>query len=249
MSQIFIIIQARTGSKRLPNKMIKSFYNDKSLLEITIERLKSLNIPIIVATTKEKNDDAIESIAISKDVLVFRGDENDVLSRFIEAATKFNVEKIIRICADNPLLDLSSILDLKNSFTESNVDYWCFATHDKTPTIKTHYGFWGEGVTINALKRIKELTSENLYREHVTNYIYTHPDKFSIHYEIINPIIERNKLRLTLDTKNDFELIRKIYSDITNNKIIINALNVSNFVLNRKDWLEIMENEIKLNAK
>lgn len=249
MNQISIIIQARTGSTRLPNKIIKPFYKDKTLLDIIIYRLKEIDIPIIIATTENEKDDEVEEIGLNNKVNVFRGSENNVLSRFIEAAEKFKTDKIIRICADNPLLDMDSLSYLKNEFLTSDVDYWCYSTKDKTPTIKTHFGYWGEGVTLSALKRIQSLTSDRLYIEHVTNFIYSHPDLFKIHLEQINSLIEQNNLRLTIDTYNDFKLVKEIYSKLLSENIKITALNTSEFVSQNNEWLEIMQNEINQNKK
>ncbi|MGI6341494.1 MAG: cytidylyltransferase domain-containing protein [Bacteroidales bacterium] len=249
MNNNSIIIQARTGSTRLLNKMIKTFFDGKSLLEIIITRLKKVGVPIIVATTTNENDDTVESIALSQHVSVFRGDENNVLSRFIEAAEEYNVSKIIRVCADNPLLDIAALINLKNDFVNSSVDYWCYSTENKTPTIKTHYGFWAEGVTLEALKKVQSLTSEKLYQEHVTNFIYTHSNLFSIHFESIHPEVEKNHIRLTIDTQQDFELISKIYSDLISKNIELNALAISNFISTNTEWLEIMKKEIVKNSK
>ena len=136
--KLSIIVQARTGSTRLPGKMVKTFYNGMSLLEILINNLKKVGVPIIVATTLNTNDDFIADIANGQNVSVFRGDENNVLNRFHEAAKQFNVAKIIRVCSDNPLIDIDSLLHLKNSFENRDADYWCFYTRDFTPTINTH---------------------------------------------------------------------------------------------------------------
>lgn len=247
--EISFVVQARTGSTRLPNKMIIPFYNEKSLLEIIISRLKEVGIPIIVATTVNPHDVLIEKIALSQHVNVFRGSENDVLSRFIEAANQFNVSKIIRVCADNPLLDLEQLVKLKESFKDSNVDYWCFATSENIPTIKTHYGFWAEGVTLEALLNVKRYASDLIYNEHVTNYIYSHPNQFSIHYDQINPNIENNNLRLTIDTNQDFELIKNIYSELINNSIALTSSEISSYVNKRPEWLHIMQKEIIQNSK
>lgn len=249
MNNISIIIQARTGSTRLPNKMIKTFYEGKSLLEIIIKRLKKVEIPIVVATTTNENDDLIEKIALNQNVNAYRGDENNVLSRFVDAAEKYNVSKIIRVCADNPLLDIDALIHLKNKFLNSSVDYWCYSTSENTPTIKTHYGFWAEGVTLETLKKVQNLTSEKLYQEHVTNFIYAYPNLFSIHFETIHPEVEKNKTRLTIDTQQDFELISKIYSDLIDKNIELNALEISNFISENSEWLDIMEYEIIKNSK
>lgn len=249
IGNISIIIQARTGSTRLPNKITKTFFDNSTLLDIIISRLKEVKTPIIVATTDKKTDDQVEKIALDNEVNIFRGSENNVLSRFIKTAEKYNIDKIIRICADNPLLDVDSLLKLKEEFIISNVDYWCYSTKDKTPTIRTHYGFWGEGVTLSALKKIQSMTNDSLYAEHVTNYIYTYPKTFKIHYEQINSKVEQSLLRLTIDTIKDFELVKEIYSELISRNIKITALNVSKFVSENDEWLKVMQNEINLNRK
>lgn len=244
-----IIIQARTGSTRLPQKMTKIFNSNKSLLEIIVARLSVTGLPIIIGTSTNIADDVIENIAIANGTKVFRGDENDVLKRFIVAAEKFNINKIIRVCADNPLLDVDAITKLYQKFEKSDCDYLCFSTKDGIPTIKTHYGFWSEGVTITALKKIEKNSIDMLYREHVTNFIYSNPELFKIERLFINPEIEEQKLRLTIDTLTDFELMQEIYSQLVQQKIPLNAVEISRFVSENKGWLEIMNREIIKNSK
>ena len=93
-----IIIQARTGSKRLPNKMIIPFYKNKNILELLLTRLKTtINIPICIATTHKSSDDSIENIARGNNVLIFRGNENNVLKRFINAAEENGFENLYNV--------------------------------------------------------------------------------------------------------------------------------------------------------
>ncbi len=113
--QTGIIIQARTGSTRLPNKMILPFYNGKGILQILLERIKKKynnQYTIILATTTNKNDEKIAEIGEKTGVEIYRGSENDVLKRFINAALSYNIFGIIRVCADNPLLDVNHIENL-----------------------------------------------------------------------------------------------------------------------------------------
>lgn len=247
-----IIIQARTGSTRLPNKMILPFFNGRGIFETIVTRLKEakLNLPIVLATTTNPVDIELEKIALKQGILCFKGNENNVLDRYIKASEEFDFEKIIRICADNPFLDLSALKAQIRAFTMNDVDYWCYALSNNTPTIKTHYGFWAEGVKIKALKNVAEATNEKRYQEHVTNYIYSHPKSFSIHYETINKTIEKEKnIRLTIDTQKDFELCKKIYNDIKLLKIPTTAIDVLDYVNNKQQYIKIMEGEIANNTK
>ena len=247
-----IIIQARTGSKRLPQKMILPFYKEMGILETILIRLikAKLNVPIILATTHNPKDSCLKDIAKKHGITVFRGNEENVLERFIKAAEAYNIQKIIRICADNPFLDIPALKYQIDDFSSKKGDYWCYCKHDYTPTIKTHYGFWAEGVTLKALNQINALSNEKLYQEHVTNYIYSNPKKFTIHFETIDKEIETtNKIRLTVDTKNDFENAKEIYSELINNNIPIIAKQVIKYVSTRPTWIKIMKNEIKNNIK
>lgn len=102
---IGIIVQARMGSTRLPGKILKQFYGDKTLLETLLENLhKVQGSKVIVATSVNENNDQLERFLTEKGELVFRGSENDVLDRFIKAAEANNVDGIVRICSDNPFM-------------------------------------------------------------------------------------------------------------------------------------------------
>ena len=120
-----IIIQARLGSTRLPGKVTLPFYNGKGILELIIDNLSSnfKNTPIIIATTNRQNDDEIFKLANDKNIKCFRGSENNVLDRFIHAAEYFGLTEIIRVCSDNPFLNISSLKFLINNFNKSEYDY------------------------------------------------------------------------------------------------------------------------------
>ena len=152
MNKLGIIIQARTGSTRLPSKMILPFYGNDGILSILLSRLTQCKLAdsIIVATTSSSPDDAICDLVREHRVKCFRGDENDVLDRFIQAARYYGISKIIRICADNPFLDIESLDSLILASENIDADYVSFCTSNHTPTIKTHFGFWAEYVTLAA---------------------------------------------------------------------------------------------------
>ena len=167
MNEAKIIIQARTGSTRLPQKMILPFYENEGIFSLILKRLTSIinKNNIILATSTNENNDVLIDIAKSYGVNYFRGSENDVLQRFIDAADEFNANKIIRVCADNPFLDLEFLNFLLDNFEKSDYDYMSFMTSKGCPTIKTHYGFWAEAVTLNALKKCRDVISWRLNDE------------------------------------------------------------------------------------
>ena len=110
-----IIIQARLGSTRLPRKILKEFYGEKTLLETVISNLQKVaGVKIIVATSVNPNNDELESFLNKRDITVFRGSEDDVLSRFIGAAEANGIDGIVRICSDNPFLDWHGVNALRH---------------------------------------------------------------------------------------------------------------------------------------
>lgn len=241
-----IIIQARTGSSRLPNKLLMNFYKGKNILELILERLKSnLSYQIIIATTNNQKDNKIVEIATKYSVDFFRGSEENVLNRFISAAEYFDVYNIIRICADNPFLQVSFINQMVLKFLESGTfDYLSYQVENQTPVIKTHFGFFAEIVTIESLKKVEKLTNEKKYREHVTNYIYEHQNLFNVKFiDAPEDLFYRNDIRLTIDTYEDFQIIKEIYPKICVNDYtsIINYLD-ENIVIKNRMFKEINKN-------
>ncbi|EIM77248.1 polysaccharide biosynthesis protein [Nitritalea halalkaliphila LW7] len=244
------IVQARLGSSRLPNKILLPFYEGKSVLEILLTKISAHfpSLKLIVATTVSLSDQPIVDLCEKLQVSCFKGDEADVLSRFIDAAEAFQVEKIIRICSDNPLLNLMALQELIQISASSAASYVSFKTSAGTPTIKTHYGLWAEYVTVEALKQVKQLTQESLYREHVTNYIYANSNVFSTYLAPIAKQIEQYpQLRMTLDTKADFELLQQIYAEIPNFDGSPEQL-IEKIAAN-EEWLQIMHKQIIQNEK
>lgn len=209
-----IIIQARKGATRLPNKMVLPFYKDKGVLELLIEKLLS-NFPtdnIVLATTDNPLDDELIAIAEKFRVKAFRGSEHNVLDRFISAAEKFDFQYIIRVCADNPFLDMDHIPLFIKEIESENTEYVSYKLPNGLPTIKSHTGLFTEAVALSALKRVKKNTSLPLYREHVTNYIYEHPEKFKLRLLNLPFYMEHTEnIRLTLDTVEDFKIEQELY--------------------------------------
>ena len=220
MKNYKIVIQARTGSSRLPSKMIKTFNKDKNLLQVIIENLlfDFNSNDIIIATTNNKNDNIIEKIAIEKGVGIFRGDENDVLSRFLEIAKLYKLDFVIRVCADNPFIQNSKILELIK-YHDEDIDYESFFFSDGTPSILSHSGFFTELISTSALKKINLESKDILDKEHVTRFIYNNSNIFNIKKHPIENEDFVKKIRLTIDTKEDFTLCSEIFSKTSDHRI------------------------------
>lgn len=210
-----IIIQARLGSTRLPRKILREFYGGKTLLETVISNLqKVVGTKIIVATSVNPNNDVLETFLNERNITVFRGSEDDVLGRFIGAAEANGIDGIVRICSDNPFLDWRGVTALVEKSKTSDADYIGYRINE-TPSIRTHFGFWGEYVTLAALKRVAAATDEKLAHEHVTIHIYTHPKDFKCDWiECPDFLRNRNDIRLTVDNIEDFENAQEVYKTL-----------------------------------
>ncbi len=209
------IVQARLGSTRLPGKILLPFHDGKSIFELMLDKLKSIpGTDCIVATSESPVNDPLQEICRTAGVKCFRGSEDDVLQRFIDAACFYGADRIIRVCSDNPFLNVPAILQLIDTAGGSDADYIGFDV-DGTPSIKTHYGFWTEYVTLDALRMVKELTAEKIYHEHVTNFIYSHREVFRTQWiPVPGCILEHKDTRLTIDTAQDFETARRIFDAV-----------------------------------
>ncbi len=214
-NKLTFFIQARMRSSRLPGKVLLDFDGQTTILAIIVSKLK-LNfpfIPIVICTSNVQEDDLIEAFCIENQIECFRGSETNVLDRFIQAAQSYRIENIIRICADNPFLDVFFLEKLIDFYKDnSNADYWSYQNHEATPVIKTHYGLFAEITTIQALKKVQANTDDNLYLEHVTNYIYTHSGFICRLKTLPDYLVNREDLRFTIDDEEDFINLQKVYS-------------------------------------
>lgn len=250
MKKVGIIIQARMGSSRLPGKMTMPFYKEMCLLDVILQKFNKLRLdfPVVVATSENSKDDVIVEYANKHSLLSFRGDEQNVLSRFINASKKNGVDVVVRVCADNPFLSVSLITNLIESYNTKEVDYLSYKNKEGIPTIRTHYGFFAELVKLSALEKIESLTKDEFYQEHVTNFIYSNQYLFKIKLLDI-PFDENEKVRLTIDTKEDFKLAQKIYFDLMETKGNVEPAVVMEYLNQHQDYLDLMYEQIKAQRK
>ncbi len=212
-----LITQARTGSTRLPGKVLMEV-NRTTLLKIHLDRLrKSKNVDkIIVATTDCPEDNIIEKLATEWGYEVFRGSENDVLDRFYQAVKNINPLWVVRVTSDCPLID-PLLVDKVIEFTQANnKDYGSNVIDETFPD--------GQDVEVfkfTALETAWESAKKESEREHVTPYIRNNSNRkgenifSSISYK---NKIDYSKIRITVDELNDFELINKVITELGINK-------------------------------
>jgi len=250
MTKLGIILQARTGSTRMPEKVILPFYEGKSILDLLIEKVQKLVVTAVLATTVNPSDDRICELATKHNFPVFRGSENDVLDRFIQAARENKFDKIIRVCADNPFLDLAGMKTLIETFEKSDADYLSFQLAGNKPSILTHFGFWTEAVRLIALEKAQQLTNEKLYHEHVTNFIYGNPQLFDVQLIQADPLVfSRTDIRMTLDTPEDFQVQQQIFATISKENPNFGIPEIVNWLDQHLEILEVMKKEIEKNKK
>ena len=209
--RVVAIIQARMGSTRLPGKIFKDVAG-KPLLWHIIERVRlSQQIDkIIIATTTLDEDDQLENFARENSLPCYRGEKEDVLARYYGAATQFEKAEIIaRICGDDPLIDPVVIDKVIEEHLNSGADY----------TYNNRIGAYPLGIATeifnyDALEKAHKEAKQDYEREHVTPYIYSHPEIFKLKSVEAIKKLRRPDLRLTVDTEEDLRLIREIFKHL-----------------------------------
>ena len=247
---IGIIIQARMGSTRLPGKILKEFYCKKTLLETLLNNLHKVDVKVVVATSVNRNNDELEVFLKEKNELVYRGSENDVLDRFIKAAETNNIDGVVRICSDNPFMDWHGVAQLVEKAKSSDADYIGFRVND-TPSILTHFGFWGEYVTLDALKRVATTTPEDSpAHEHVTFHIYKHPEEYKCEWIQCPDFLQgRDDIRLTIDTPEDLVNAQFVYANLKAKYDDFTLQEVIEYLDNNQDIKDSMMSNISKNKK
>ena len=147
---------------------------------------------------------------------LYRGSENNVLSRFLEISLKENADIIVRICADNPLIDWNEIDRIIELFLSNNSDY-CF---NHIPLMGNNYvdGVGAEVFSLNILDRISNLAFDSSHLEHVTKYIWDNQSDFIIKTINAPKGLNHPNIRLDIDTKNDFEFLKGLLKNYDNYK-------------------------------
>jgi spore coat polysaccharide biosynthesis protein SpsF len=201
------IIEARMASTRLPGKILLPVLG-KPLLELLVERLQWAHRldQIIVATTDKPSDDVLEDFALRLGIGLFRGSEDDVLDRVLRAAEQYKVKIIVEVTGDCPLIDPLIVDRVVEAYQNNRVDY-------VSNVLKRTYprGLDVQVFSTALLKKVAGLTRDPVDHEHVSLYIYSHPESFTL-MNVDSGLAEKyREVRLTVDTKEDFNLIREIF--------------------------------------
>ena len=227
-----LIVQARMTSTRLPGKVLKTVLG-KSLLEYQIERLKRVSnvCDIVIATTDKVTDDPIVDLCKRLNVSVFRGSEDDVLSRYYHAAKAHDADLVVRVTSDCPLIDPAVIDEVIETIVKKypKVDYVSNCLQRTFPR-----GMDTEVFTMDALRFAFEYARVPAEREHVTPYIYNNQKQFAC--ENVTYDSNESRHRWTVDTLEDLDLI----------KVILESLYPVNKEFTLRDILNFMNKNPKL---
>lgn len=240
---IVCIIQARTTSTRLPNKVLLSlpYESEITVLEQVISRVKKSKLitDIIVATTVNRTDDAIEELCSKLKINVYRGSEDNVLERYYLSAKEYKSDLVVRITSDCPCIDWEIIDSLIEKHLEEKNDY------TSNTLIRTFpHGVDSEVFTFKVLEEAYLNAKEKFEIEHVTPYIHkTNRDKFKIGILEANELLKSPKIRITLDTKEDYDLLCAVYDYLYDKNNFFTTIDIVN-LFKEKSWLYRINGDI-----
>ncbi len=204
MKKIGIISQARITSTRLPGKVLLRI-NNQPLLKYHSDRLTTSGLGVYIATTTNGTDDLIAQFAELENLPCYRGDENNVLSRFYETAKNNNLDIIVRVTSDCPLVDGNLVkAGVEQYLKLNNEDIYL-----SNAVVRTFpRGFDFEIFSFKQLEIAYSNASSTFEKEHVTPYIREHAlIEHVVHTE------DASDLRITVDTPEDFELLKILLQD------------------------------------
>lgn len=195
-----IVIQARMGSTRLFGKILKD-YEGKTLLGHILYRLEQrvmADTEIVVATSVLPADDVVEAFCKSKSVKCFRGDEQNVLSRYYECAKQNHYDDVVRMTGDNPFPDIDELNRLIAYHKERKMDF-----SENFSVLPIGVGM--EIFTFGALRDSMMQACLPKHFEHADEYVLDHADEYR--FGTLNVVADKNRpdIRLTVDTQEDYD--------------------------------------------
>ncbi|NHN33883.1 cytidylyltransferase domain-containing protein [Paenibacillus agricola] len=209
MGKINAVVATRMTSSRLPGKVLMELCGQPSLVRL-IERLRKSKYihEIIIATTINPEDDVVVQTASEQKVHCYRGSEEDVLQRTVEAAKAFDSEWIVQVTSDCPLIDAEAIdAVIQRMLEQPYLDY--VGNH----LVRTYpLGYSVEIFRASVLEHVEQITKDPADREHVSLYLYEHPEEYKLSNVEAPFFLRHPEYRLTLDTEDDYKLINQIYN-------------------------------------
>ena len=239
--KIVATIEARMTSSRLPGKVLLPAAG-KPMLQHLVERLRAVPSldAVVIATTINSTDDAIEDFAHEVGVGCYRGSEDDVMARVVGAAESAQADLVVEITGDCPIIDPQIVEQTIRMFQANTADY----------VSNAHLRSYPDGMDIQVfplqtLKDSAEKTCNPLDREHVTLHIRNHPDQYSHLHLVAPPELHWPDLGLTLDEEDDYELLKKIIEHFEPEKPMFGCLDVVRLLRQNPDWIDINRHVVR----
>ena len=241
--KIIASIEARMTSSRLPGKVLMNALDDgTSMLEFMIKRVKKSNLidKIIIATTENKTDQPIIDLCEKLKVDYYRGSEEDVLIRVLEAHKKFESDIIVELTGDCPLIDSIIMDEIISIYLENDYDYVSNSHVRSYPD-----GFDVQVFSTKLLNDISKKTNYEYDRENVSSYFYR-TNEFNIHGVIASKELFWPDLRVTLDDKGDYLLIKNIINSLYKlHGYNFKAIDVVNYLKESPKLLDLL-NDVRI---
>jgi len=205
---VIAILQARLGSKRLPGKVLLPLHG-APMLQRQIERiLSSRKIDrLVLATSTAEADDALVKLACELSLECFRGSLDDVLDRFYQAALPHHPKHIVRLTGDCPLVDPEIIDAVVQKHLDDGNDY---TSNGLPPTFPD--GLDVEVMKFTALEIAWQRAKKKSEREHVTLFLYSHPEEFRLGN--VRSTVDHSSMRWTVDMKEDYQFVSAVYEEL-----------------------------------
>lgn len=233
--RICVILQARITSTRLTAKVLMKICN-KTIINLIIERLRQCKKVdyIILAIPNTNQNDVLEEYAKKLGYDYYRGSENDVLSRYYQTANHFDVTDIVRVTGDCPLIDPILVDLMIEHYLKEKVDYVAIGIEGNFPR-----GLDAEIFSFKTLEKVNTEAHHIYEREHVTPYIYEHPEYFKTKFIEASGKLIRPELRLTVDTTEDLKFVKEIFKNLYKEKQIFYTEDVIDFLDSHPELLSI----------
>lgn len=223
-TRIVAIIQARMGAARLPGKVLKNMLG-KPMLYYLVTRVQKAEYidDVVIATTVNKEDDAIEKFAVANNLGIYRGSQDDIVDRVLNAGKKYNADILVRIWGDCPLIDPNLIDKVLSKFLDNGYDY---ANNFNPPTYPICMSF--EVYRFETLQRIWNATNDVFYRQYPFEYVYANSASFRTMYDRNDK--DLSAMHLTVDYIEDFEMVTEIFRNLDTEKGTFNMGDIVKFL-------------------
>ena len=233
-ARVGVVTQARMGSTRFPGKVMADL-GGRPVLDWVVRRCRDAVLvdTVVVATTTEPSDDVIAAFCAHSDVPCFRGDVEDVLGRYRDAAEAFDLDVVVRVTSDCPLVDPVLLDDLVRVLLDAGADYVTNSMPMRWP-----HGLEASAMTRDALERAAAEATRPPDREHVTLYLRANPDRFAVE-RLVYDQVDAYDLRVTVDHPIDLDVVRGVVA----------ALRARNWYGHAEEIVRVLRDDPALAAK